>query len=179
MSLSNSKRTPKSDSRKTIKNQNQFPGNAMGSQFLGFSCKSRLDKHQSGMASRNWFCTCHEHFSTSKTMSPLLNKSTSCLSTAHGDQVENLAGNEALHFLYWSWLEYDNLGCLVFFSRSILAVLIHVLCPVTYAVVWYKLGKKISLSISSLHSPSRWIIIQFRQSLLFLMKHIHWNKRNY
>lgn len=129
ISLSSSKRRTKSDSRKTIKNQNQFPGNTMSSQFLGFSCKGRLDKRQSGMVPCNWFRTCDDGFSTSKTMSPLLNKSTSRLNRVHGDQVENLAGNKALHFLYCSWLEYDKLG--FFFSRSILAVLIHALCPVT------------------------------------------------
>lgn len=65
------------------------------------------------------------------------------------------------------------------FFRSSLAVLIPVVCPVTYALHWYKWGQKIRLRFSSLHPPPCLIIIQFSPSLLFLMKHIHRNKCNY
>lgn len=36
-------------SKRRAKHQNQFPGKTMGFLFLGFSSKSRLDKHQSGI----------------------------------------------------------------------------------------------------------------------------------
>lgn len=152
MSLTSSKRRTKSDSRKTLKDQNKFPGKTTGSLYLGFSSKSRLDKHQSGMVSCNWFCTSDQCFSTCKTMPHFVSiKSTSCLNRVHSCQVEKMAGNNALHFLCRSWLEYDKLG--VFFFRSLLAVLILLLCPVTYVLLWYKSGKKIGLRISSLHPP--------------------------
>lgn len=63
--------------------------------------------------------------------------------------------------------------------RSILAGFIPVLHLVTYALLWYKSGQKISLRISSLHPPPHRTVIKFRQSLLFLMKHIHGNKCKY
>lgn len=110
MSLSCSKRRTKSDSRKPIKNQNQFPVKTTGSLFLGFSSQSRLDKHQSEMVPYNWFCTSGECFSTSKTIPHFtLTKSTSCLNKVHGCQAEMLARNKALHALCWSWLECDKL----------------------------------------------------------------------
>lgn len=90
--------------------------------------------------------------------------------------------NQALFFFSpfcCSWPKCDKLVLFFFAFRFITAALIPALCPITYALLWYKSGKKIRHTISNIHTHTPQIIIQFRQLLLFLMKNFHRNKCNY